>query len=397
MLKRSLVLKLFEGFSIERWNERIRPVSLIEMDKHAHKMIYAYCLGRCEEDAGNPVDWEQVITGGVCELLRRIVISDIKSPVFRKIREGHPRVFRKLNQWVHDQLAAGFQDQDFGCLFQACIVEETYLSEQSRLILDAANILSTFWEFRILKQADPKGYEIDKIDRRLRNDMERFLGLKGMRRIITRHPLADFLNLCGQMRFQIRWGQTPRIPSTSVLGHMLMVACVTFFLTRQLDSPCPRRLYNNFFGALFHDLPEAVTRDIISPVKRSVAEFEEVIKDIEREMVQDEIYSLLDPAWGKELSYFTRDEFSCKVVLENEVKVVDSEAINQEYNQDEFSPYDGEIVKMADLLAGFLEAYVSIKNGVSTPHLLKGIANRDAYAAREAGGVSLKSLYDDLA
>jgi putative hydrolase of HD superfamily len=37
-------MKLFEGFSIKRWNDQISPVELVEMDKNAHKMAIAYCL-----------------------------------------------------------------------------------------------------------------------------------------------------------------------------------------------------------------------------------------------------------------------------------------------------------------------------------------------------------------
>ena len=35
MLQKDFALKIFEGFSIERWNDLIRPFDLIEMDKSA--------------------------------------------------------------------------------------------------------------------------------------------------------------------------------------------------------------------------------------------------------------------------------------------------------------------------------------------------------------------------
>ena len=44
---------------------------------------------------------------------------------------------------------------------------------------------------------------------------------------------------------------------------------------------CPKRLINNYYASLFHDLPEVLTRDIVSPVKSSVAGLEEIIKDYE--------------------------------------------------------------------------------------------------------------------
>ena len=64
-------------------------------------------------------------------------------------------------------------------------------------------------------------------------------------------------------------GSKQRIPETSVAGHMLIVALLTYLLSLQMN-PCQKRKYNNFFAGLFHDMPEVLTRDIISPVKNSI-------------------------------------------------------------------------------------------------------------------------------
>ena len=37
-MKKELALKIFEGFSIERWNDLVRPFEVVEMDKDAEKM-----------------------------------------------------------------------------------------------------------------------------------------------------------------------------------------------------------------------------------------------------------------------------------------------------------------------------------------------------------------------
>jgi len=43
------VLKLFEAFSIQRWNDLIRPFEIVEMDKTAEKTFLAYIIGKYEE------------------------------------------------------------------------------------------------------------------------------------------------------------------------------------------------------------------------------------------------------------------------------------------------------------------------------------------------------------
>ena len=48
MVNKALALKIFEGFSIERWNDLVRPFDLIEMDKSAEKMVLVYIIGKFE-------------------------------------------------------------------------------------------------------------------------------------------------------------------------------------------------------------------------------------------------------------------------------------------------------------------------------------------------------------
>ena len=57
----ALANELFRAFHIQRWNDRLRPMDLYEMDKHAHKMIIAYCLGKYEEARGEVIDWTKII------------------------------------------------------------------------------------------------------------------------------------------------------------------------------------------------------------------------------------------------------------------------------------------------------------------------------------------------
>ena len=45
--------------------------------------------------------------------------------------------------------------------------------------------------------------------------------------------------------------------------------------------------------ALLHDIPEAITWDIITPTKKSVPWLEEIIEEVERDMVHEELISCI--------------------------------------------------------------------------------------------------------
>jgi putative hydrolase of HD superfamily len=397
MLSKALALRLFEASYIQRWNDKIRPVELTELDKHSHKMIIAYCLGKYEEGEGRQVDWHGIIKGGVFELFRRIVLSDIKSPVYNKIKDKYPHQFAELNRWVFGKIGPEIDSVAGGTLrdeFKNYLEDEKTLDPLTRKILAAAHHYATYWEFQIIRQTNPLGYQIPKIEQALRRDLEQHMDLVGMRKIVTAGKVADFIDLCGQLRFQVRWGGIPRLPRTSVLGHMLMTACLTYLLTREIPA-CDRRLFNNFFGALFHDLPEAVTRDIISPVKNSVEGMPEAISQIERELAEEEIYPLLEEGWLGDFKYFTLNEFASKVRKDGKIEVVSSDDISKQYNDDRFNPVDGELVEVADKFSAFLEAYMSKKIGVSTPHMEGALKVAESLKSddRMVTGILVKELY----
>lgn len=68
MVRRALIATLFKGFFIQRWNDKIRPVVLTEIDKNAHKMVIAYCLAKYEEK-NQEVNWHNIIKGGIFKFL----------------------------------------------------------------------------------------------------------------------------------------------------------------------------------------------------------------------------------------------------------------------------------------------------------------------------------------
>jgi putative hydrolases of HD superfamily len=394
IINKDLLQELFRGFHIQRWNDRIRPMELQEMDKHAHKMIIAYCLGKYEEEKGKSVNWDEIIRGGIYELLRRITISDIKSPIYNKIRKNKS-VFERLNHYVFNQLETKISDKKIKGEVESYLFDDKYLSERSSRILEASHIYASYWEFRIIKQSNPQTYQTIRIETELLNTIDSYIDLEGITKLTQMHTISNFIDLFGHLRFQIRWAQLPRIPRTSVLGHSLMVACTAYSFARDNDA-CKKRLYNDFFGGLFHDLPEAVTRDIISPVKSSSKEFEILLKDIEKDLAEKEIFPLVEKSWRNEINFFIMDEFSNKIDDNGIISGLDTDEINRKYNEDRFNPYDGKLIKAADNLAAFMEVWNSCYSGIKTIELIEAVKKIREQNTQTFGCINLKDIYSDF-
>ena len=403
MIRKAFLLKIFDAAYMQRWNDKLRPVDFTELDKQAHKMIIAYFLGKFEEE-NKSLNWIEIIEGGIFELLQRIVITDLKPPVFYKIKQNTAH-YNRLKEWVYQELEPFISPLGKGF----CERFRFYFSESdntlNKRILSAAHFYATKWEFNLIEHANPHGFEIKEIQENLEKKQEKYYDLKGITELAKHNNYRKFIDLCGQLRFQSRWSHIHRIPKTSVLGHMLFVAIFSYLFSLEIKA-CKKRCFNNFFTGLFHDLPEVLTRDIISPVKRSVEGLSDLIKEYEKEQMEKEVYGLVPEKWRSEIKLFTgilpefpdeENEFYSIVTLDGKIKKMDTHHINIAYNRDEFNPRDGELVRSADVLSAFIEAYVAIQNGCTaqdfkdTKFLLK-----EEYGKVNIAGINLGEIYSDF-
>lgn len=364
-----LIERFFEAASMQRWNDHIRPVELTELDKQAHKMVIVYVIAKIEEDRKGEghINWINLIEGFIFDFLYRLVLTDIKPPVFhRMMAERREELNTHVLKELKDDLDA-LGNEEFKRKFKEYFSHSPNTLE--RRILRAAHYLATNWEFKIIYNSAPFVYGIEKTKENIENQIEDHYDLIGVQKILLGKKSYGFVDLCGQLRFQKRWAHSPRVPETSVLGHMLIVAITAYLCTIEMkNTPCEKRIYNNFFAGLFHDLPEVSTRDIISPVK-SAADLEDIIKDYENERMKEEVLPLIPKPWHEEMKYFTEDEFENKIKKGHiQEKGIKFSEINK-YNQNEFSPLDGKLIKACDKLAAFIEANSSIEYGITSKYL----------------------------
>lgn len=371
MLRENFLRFLYEAASMQRWNDHIRPhKGFTELDKQAHKLFYAYAIGKFEEAEGNPVNWINLIEGAIFEFFQRILLTDIKPPVFHRLMEKRGD---QINMLVLDLLKdKGVYEIEDGLKqrIRQFFFDKNNSCHEKR-ILKASHFLATNWEFEIVYRLSSNFYRLEETKKMIDSQIEEHCDIPGVKKLLHNKDSKDFLNLVGQLRFQQRWAQTPRLPETSVAGHMLVVAVLSYMLSLQIGA-CEKRRYNNFFAGLFHDMPEVLTRDIISPVKNSIEGLGELIKEIEEIQMEEVLYPLLPFEWQEEIRYYTENEFKSRIKSVKGLEIISSDDISAMYNQDVFSPVDGQIIEFCDKFAAYMEAYLSIKHGISSHNLKEG-------------------------
>ncbi len=369
MLNPKIIEYIFTSASIQRWNDYPRMVELVELDKQAHKFIIAYFIAKLEDD----VNYTHLIEAGIFEFLRRVVVTDIRPDVFRNaLQKKAP----EINAWVIKKLKSSLEPIDNGNFLKKF---EDYLNDENmykkeRFILKAASYMATKWEFSIVYQTSQFLSDIESVKKSVEEEIEDYYELIGIRKLALNKKLAKVVDLSGRLRFQKRWAQTPRVPETSVLGHMLTVAIFSYFFSIEIKA-CDKRLQNNFFTSLFHDLPEALTRDIISPVKYSVDDLAEIISEYEIIKIEDDILPNVPTRIHEEFKYLLglfdgkKDEFLNKIKHNGKIEVIEDLSA---YNSDKYDVIDGLALKQCDKLSAFIEASLSISHGIKSRELLQG-------------------------
>ncbi|MCT4626017.1 HD domain-containing protein [Halodesulfovibrio sp.] len=409
-IRKGLLQTVFSGAYMKRWNDKLRPAELYEVDKQAHKMIIAWLL--LQENSRDMTAEERLVLGdrivewGIFDYLFRLVITDIKPPVYYRIKEN-PEHYRQLVAWVQGELEPVLSTlgADFWMRFLAYF-DSDRKHELADDILAAAHCYASSWEFKLIEGLNAFDDELDEIRESFLDQQKEFQALKGFPELMNpkTHALGKLANLCGQLRFQKRWSQMPRIPETSVMGHMFLVGCYSYFFSVVQDA-CPARRQNNFFCGLFHDLPEMLTRDIISPVKKSVKELDVLIKayedeELERRVFQplrDEGYTDIADRLGYFLGTETGSEFHDCIEQNGKVQRVTFDELQSIYNDNSVNPKDGEMLKVCDELAAYIEAYTAVRNGISINELNQAMWRlRDKYRKISIGNIHIGALMSDF-
>jgi putative hydrolase of HD superfamily len=411
IIRKSLLELIFSGAFMKRWNDKLRPMELVEVDKQGHKMIVAWLLF-LRNSSGLDVArkralGESIVEGGLFDYLYRLVITDIKPPVFYRIKEN-PEDYRTLTNWVLSELRPRIMP--LGDEFMRRMTDYLMRPEDkglARRILHAAHLYASYSEFKLLKSINTMDHELIEIEQSFIDRLNDMRDLDGVAELLDEdgNVFGRFARMCGRLRFQKRWSQTPRVPETSVLGHMFIVAAFSWFFSMEVGA-CRARCQNNFFAGLFHDLPELLTRDIISPVKGSSQDISNLIHEYEnRELDRVVLTPLKAGGYGEiatRLEYLLGleigSEFKATIRRDGAIIEATEEQLFGEYNQDSLDPKDGPLLKVCDSLAAFIEAHTALKNGISSGqlhHALYRIRNRYNQTPTIAG-VQISALLADF-
>lgn len=372
-LDADILYLLFNSANMHRWNDHMRPVDLTELDKQAHKAAIAWVLGKFEEGAGNSIDWRTIIEHTLFSFIQRSVLTDLKPQVFHRIASERKGPVNEFVLSEFDRLVPG-TDPDLRDRLTAYLDSDRDSREDR--VIRAAHYLATRWEFRLIYDSNRSLYGIEGTREEIDQQIGQHTDLVGVERIMDYGDSFHFIDLIGQLRFQQRWARTPRIPKTTVLGHSLMVADSMYL--HDLDAGASDRMvYNDFYTGLFHDLPEVLTKDVITPIKTNVSGLAAILEEYERDMMESTIMPLLDEGWRDEFRMMVYDPFT-------------------DLDDPSYGRRNGTDLKTCDLLAAYMEAFISRRYGITSNTLLEGERSIRDRLVERGSGIDARRLIEGL-
>jgi putative hydrolase of HD superfamily len=405
MIQKALVDIMFRASYMKRWTDRVRPVDFTVLGKEAHAMSATWLLGRrYEVETGNALNWALMVEAGIFSMLEKCVLSDIKAQVFDSLMSDQA-AGESLRQHVMQSLKDPLGDVNRGLYdrFESHLQNGRHDQDGIEYeILRASSWLASNWEWELIKGwGDGTVHSMENPQDSLDAD---FPAVEAMAKYLRKghqdhdDGLTKLWDLSGRLRFQDRWTQTPLVPRRAVLDHELLVGVLAYLafldaLPRDWDKPTSgdnrlppkaERAARDFYAGLFHDMAEATTRDIISPVKNISPAVNARIEALELEYFQSKIGPLIpDQEWRNEFAAFVLHPFD-----------------------EAATDYNGRSIKGCDVFAAFMEAYYSVKCGTYSPWLKNAIQvmfeHRRQFSPRagEAGagvnfnGVDLEVVYE---
>ncbi len=285
-----LIDLILSWLSIFRWNTFPRLRSITALDHLGFVAHIAIILAHARaEKEGEIYDIGLLLKKILFSGFFTFFYSDISAEVKDRIREKNPHIYRELEDDVRKKLFAF----DIPQAIQADI-ELSYTKTKEDTLISFAKMWASYTEIEQNATVYPDAYKHLLKNMKDRSEREEFQEFFEYVDFDTSHQsgIEQYLHMIHRLASSFRWNRSVRKYPISVLSHTFLIAFLTYTIAREkwLDDTT---MTDMVLTALLHDIPEAITGDIITPTKKSVPWLEQIIEEVEREMVHEELISCI--------------------------------------------------------------------------------------------------------
>ncbi len=324
-------------FTMYRWNNM---PTLVRTNEAENAFVSAqYCLLMSEMSAlhGLKLDKNKLFQRLVLKELPKCLLSDISVDTKILIKSLSPEKWTAVFSKTVEEVVQYFPSKRRGEFFVSMV--DTKDSSIEGRIIQTGDLLSAMLEAEIHGRYFPDFFARPLKD--LEKRLENFKDFQPYSLIANSDWIKRYSDALVVLLRAVRWNRLNRNVPTTVAGHSFYVTLTSYILSSmEIENGGKIDPVEVIKRALLHDIPESMTGDIITPTKKKVPGFEEVISQVEEQMVSGNLLRGI----GEEL-----------------VKELKSRML------DPFATTEGELVRAADQFAATVECLMEIRSGNTQP------------------------------
>ena len=328
-----LKLMFSKWLSIKRWNNFPRVEDITPLDNAGFVIHIALFMAHLEEEKGHKVDKEFIIKKIIFDLFKSLILSDINSWTRDYLLKVDPKVMWELDKKVEDYLysfeGGEFIKQDMKNIFW----EKNKNLEKD--IIFAAKKFAGHQECAVNARVFSYAYDValEEINNYFDENKNKLYSLN---QILNNEKYRTYLSHIRRLSHAMRWAWKKRNYDISVMSHLVIVTFISYVLGNIENNNWKKfDIYELMIKSAYHDIPEAITWDIITPIKNATTWFREALEKVEKKMMDDYFFLYVPKKYKKEM---------------------------WEYMLDPFSDPHWELAKHADIISALLEARIERDN-----------------------------------
>jgi len=326
-----LNMMLSSWISMKRWNNFPRIEDISHIDNVWFILHIALFLSHLEEKEWNIVDKEFIIKRILFNSTKILFLSDISSWTRVYIEKINKDIFPELEEKVFNHILSFNAPKYIKEDIKTIMNDETKTLELS--IIKAAKRYAAYKECLINMKVFELTYEVPH-NEIMTSLEEKRKELKSLDRLLKDSNYEKYLLNIRKLSHSFRWNSEKRIFPISVMSHLVITAFLSYIIWSIENAKWWKlNIYEMMLKAIYHDIPEAMTWDIITPTKKAIPWFSEILEEVEKKMLKDYLF------------YYVWDEY------ENFVK---------DYMLNPWAWTEWKYVKYADVICAMFESKIEV-------------------------------------
>ncbi len=311
MIQVLIELLFFRWLTIKRWNNfpRIEDVSIL--DNAGFIIHIALFLAHIEESNWNKVDKEFLIKRVLFWVFSKLVLADINSWTVNYIKKIDPTIFSQLQDKVYSNLfnleCPDFIKKDM----QNVLNSKSHNLELE--IIDAARKYSWLQECILNSKVFPQVYDIpmEEINAEI---TEKKKTLQSLKILMNNENYKTYLSQIRRLCHSKRWPWEQRQYKISVMAHLFIVTFFAYIIWSFETNDWKKYDILEFMHKwIYHDIPEVITWDVITPTKRAIKWFSQTLEKVEWQMMQDFFFVYVDKKYENSVKNYMLEPFSDEI------------------------------------------------------------------------------------